>query len=119
MIKKTVTRFRILYISKNQALSLSIGNLQISSFAQETMCRFGQSVVFEEASSLINSLTGCVFNAKQVERVCHLYGGLLDEKMAESIARGESKVYSEEEKLELHYAMIDGAMYPTKSKEEP
>ena len=49
------------------------------------MCRFGQSVVFEEASSLINNLTGCNFNAKQVERVCHLYGGLLDEKLAEVI----------------------------------
>jgi hypothetical protein len=83
------------------------------------MCRFGQSVVFEEASSLINSLTGRNFNAKQVERVCHLYGGLLDEKLAQSIEAGESKVYSEQEKQELHYAMIDGAMYPTKSKEEP
>jgi hypothetical protein len=83
------------------------------------MCRFGQSVVFEEASSLINTLTGCAFNAKQVERVCHLYGGLLDQKLLESIDSGESKVYSEQEKEELHYAMIDGAMYPTKSKEEP
>jgi hypothetical protein len=93
--------------------------LQISSFAQETMCRFGQSVVFEEASSLINSLIGSSFNAKQVERVCHLYGGLLDKKLTESIESGQSKVYSEQEKQELHYAMIDGAMYPTKSKEEP
>jgi hypothetical protein len=100
-------------------LSKSIGNLQISSFAQETMCYFGQSVVFEEASSMINSLTGCDFNAKQVERVCHLYGGLLDEKTSEAIESGESKAYLEEEKQELHYAMIDGAMYPTKSKEEP
>ena len=83
------------------------------------MCRFGQSVVFEEASSMINSLTGSDFNAKQVERVCHLYGGLLDQKLEESVKSGESKNYSELEKQELHYAMIDGAMYPTKSKEEP
>jgi hypothetical protein len=83
------------------------------------MCLFGQSVVFEKASSLINSLTGCSFNAKQVERVCHLYGGLLDEKLSQSIESGDSKVYPEAEKEELHYAMIDGAMYPTKSKNEP
>lgn len=100
-------------------MSRSIGNLQISSYAQETMCRFGQSVVFDEASSLINSLVDCNFNAKQIERVCHLYGGLLDEKNIESIESGESKIYSESEKQELHYAMIDGAMYPTKSKDEP
>ena len=93
MIKKTVTRFGNLDIPKSHVLSISIGNLQISSFAQEIMCRFGQSVVFEEASSLINNLTGCNFNAKQVERVCHLYGGLLDEKLAEVIESGESKVY--------------------------
>lgn len=83
------------------------------------MCRFGQSVVFEEASSLINNLTGSSFNAKQIERVCHLYGGLLDEKLSEVIESGESKEYLEIEKQELHYAMIDGAMYPTKTKEEP
>tara|TARA_R110000868_G_C10826927_1_gene759055 strand:- start:21 stop:926 length:906 start_codon:yes stop_codon:yes gene_type:complete len=83
------------------------------------MCFFGQSVVFEDASSLINSLTGGGFNAKQVERVCHLYGGLLDARSEEAIASGETKFCSETEKEELHYAMIDGAMYPTKSKEEP
>lgn len=83
------------------------------------MCRFGQSVVFEEASSLMNHLTGCDFNAKQVERVCHLYGGLLNEKLEESIEKGASKAHSESERQELHYAMVDGAMYPTKSKEGP
>jgi len=70
------------------------------------MCYFGQSVVFEEASSMINSLTGCDFNAKQVERICHLYGGLLDEKTCETIETGESKAYLEEEKQELHYAIL-------------
>lgn len=83
------------------------------------MCFFGQSVVFEQASLLINSLTGGCFNAKQVERVCHLYGGLLEEKQKENIDSGVSKAYTTQEKEELHYAMIDGAMYPTKVKEEP
>lgn len=83
------------------------------------MCRVGQSVVFEEASNLINSLTGSDFNAKQVERVCHLYGGLLEEQQLEIIESGQAKEYSKEEQEELHYAMIDGAMYPTREKEEP
>jgi hypothetical protein len=83
------------------------------------MCRFGQSVVFEEASSLINTLTGCKFNAKQVERVCHLYGGFLEKAQEESIESGAIKEITIQEKEELHYAMIDGAMYPTKGKEEP
>jgi hypothetical protein len=83
------------------------------------MCRFGQSVVFEEASALINTLTGCEFNAKQVERVCHLYGGFLEKKQEETIESGVSKEITIQEKEDLHYAMIDGAMYPTKGKEEP
>ncbi|HZJ19469.1 MAG TPA: formylglycine-generating enzyme family protein [Pricia sp.] len=35
----------------------------------------GQHLIFEEAEHLINSLTGAGFNAKQIERVCHRYGG--------------------------------------------
>ena len=54
--------------------------MNISSYAQETMCFVGQMVVFQEASSLIKNLTGANFNAKQIERVCHLNGGILEEK---------------------------------------
>ena len=35
------------------------------------MCRIGQNVILEEANSLINSLIGYSFNAKQVKRICH------------------------------------------------
>jgi hypothetical protein len=93
--------------------------MNISSFAQETMCFVGQTVVFEEASSLINNLTGSNFNAKQIERVCHLYGGLLEEEQQKVIKSGLSKDIVKQEQQDLHYAMIDGAMYPTREKEEP
>ena len=96
-----------------------MGSLQMSSFAQEMLCLFGQSVVFEQASDLINKLTGGEFNAKQVERVSHLYGKKLEEELEETLESGVSKELLEEQKQEVHYAMIDGAMYPTKSKEAP
>lgn len=93
--------------------------MNISSYAQETMCFVGQMVVFQEASSLIKNLTGANFNAKQIERVCHLYGGILEEKEHEVIASGESKTMKIKDKEAIHYAMVDGAMYPTREKEEP
>jgi Uncharacterised protein family (UPF0236) len=90
--------------------------LKISGYAQEMMCFVGQNLVFEQASSLINNLTGAEFNAKQIERTCHLYGGLLEEETQLLIESGASKEYSNQIANELHYAMIDGAMYPTKEE---
>ena len=36
--------------------------MNISSYAQETMCYVGQYLVFEEAEELINNFTGAGFN---------------------------------------------------------
>jgi Uncharacterised protein family (UPF0236) len=93
--------------------------MNISSYAQEMMCFVGQMIVFQEASSLINNLTGTNFNAKQIERICHLYGGKLEKKEQEIIESGVSKELTFSEKEAVYYAMIDGAMYPTREKEEP
>jgi len=38
--------------------------MNISSYAQETMCYVGQLLVFEQASELLNELTCADFNAK-------------------------------------------------------
>jgi hypothetical protein len=88
--------------------------MNISSYAQETMCFVGQMVVFQEASSLIKNLTGANFNAKQIERVCHLYGGVLEEKEQQIIESGVSKLLTVKDKEAIYYAMVDGAMYPTR-----
>jgi len=93
--------------------------MNISGFAQETMCFVGQQLVFEEAEKVINSLTGSDFNAKQIERVCHLYGGIVDEEINQSVIDGCHVEYSDQERSELHYLMVDGAMYPTREKGEP
>lgn len=93
--------------------------MNISSFAQETMCFVGQQLVFEEAESIINNLTGSNFNAKQIERVCHHYGGLADQEILQQVETEGRVEYSEQEQSALHYVMIDGAMYPTREKGEP
>ena len=93
--------------------------MNISSFAQETMCFVGQQLVFEEAENVLNSLTGSDFNAKQIERVCHLYGGMVEEEIRQSVIDGCHVEYSDQERSELHYLMVDGAMYPTREKGAP
>jgi hypothetical protein len=109
----------ILKFLKKHVLAQSLGNMSISSYAKETMCFVGQMVVFQEASSFINNLTGANFNTKQIKRICHLFGGKLEEKEQEIIESGVSKEPTFSEKEAVHYVMIDRALYPTREKDEP
>ena len=88
--------------------------MNISSYAQETMCYMGQHLVFKEAEEVINSLTGAEVNAKQVERICHHYGDILEQEQLYNI---EVKGYQEvlpEESRKCHYVSVDGSMYYTR-----
>jgi hypothetical protein len=51
-------------VQRNKLLEFFGKGRHHSSFAQEMMCYFGQSVVFEEASNLIKTLIGGDINAK-------------------------------------------------------
>ena len=64
-------------LSKAHILSDSPTSMNISSYAQESMCYMVQHLVFKEAEEVINFLTGAEVNAKQVERICHHYGDSL------------------------------------------
>jgi hypothetical protein len=83
------------------------------------MCFVGQQLVFEEACTVVNSLTGSSFNAKQIERVCHMYGGMLEQETSEHLMQGDFLEHKEQDREALHYVMVDGAMYPTREKGEP
>ena len=101
-------------LSKAHILSDSPTSMNISSYAQETMCYMGQHLVFKEAEEVINSLTGAEVNAKQVERICHHYGDSLEQEQLYNI---EVKGYQEvlpEESRKCHYVSVDGSMYYTR-----
>jgi hypothetical protein len=66
----------------------------------------GQQNVFEEAEQVIKLLTGQQVNAKQIERLVHSYGELLEQKQSQQ----ESTVVDEQ----VHYGMIDGGMILTR-----
>ena len=101
-------------LSKAHILSDSPTSMNISSYAQETMCYIGQHLVFKEAEEVINSLTGAEVNAKQVERICHHYGYSLEQEQLYNI---EVKGYQEvlpEESRKCHYVSVDESMYYTR-----
>lgn len=91
--------------------------MNISSFAQETMCYMGQHLVFKDAEEVINTLTSAGVNAKQIERICHHYGHSLEQEQLYNI---EVKGYQEilpTESEQLHYVSVDGSMYFTREED--
>lgn len=77
----------------------------------------GQQKVFVEAEETLEMLKGLKINAKQIERVCHYYGDLIEQQDAEMIDSQVFREYEGTQGNQLHYAMIDGAMYLTKEEQ--
>ena len=77
----------------------------------------GQQKVFVEAEETLEMLKGLKINAKQIERVCHHYGDLIEQQDAEMINSQVFREYEVTQSHQLHYAMIDGAMYLTKEEQ--
>ena len=77
----------------------------------------GQHLVFREAEEVINTLTGAGVDAKQIERICHLYGQGLEERQLNDIqVKGYEEVVPEESE-KLHYVSMDGSMYLTREED--
>ena len=112
--KKLQTRFGKIELCKKHILSQSPSSMNISSYAQETMCYVGQYLVFEEAEELINNFTGANFNAKQIERVCHRYGQSIEDENLSDIKVNCYEEISPTQADKLHYVSVDGSMYLTR-----
>lgn len=81
---------------------------------QQQMCYVGQQQVFKEASEMFFKLTAVSVSAKQIERVCHHYGGLLEQEQQQAIIKGG---HDKSVQIKgLHYAMVDGGMLLTREE---
>ena len=81
---------------------------------QQQMCYVGQQHVFEQASENFVRLTGVSVSAKQIERVCHHYGNLLEEEQQQAIEKG-----GKDKAVKIsdpHYVMVDGGMVLTREE---
>lgn len=90
--------------------------MSMSSYAQELSCYVGQQLVFEDASNMLESIRGVVINAKQIERVCHLYGQQLEDNHELEIQCQQAKEYTNSEQNKTHYVMVDGGMFLTREQ---
>ena len=91
--------------------------MNISSYAQETMCYMGQHLVFKEAEEVINTLTGADINAKQIERLCHYYGQSLEDDLLRNIEVNAYQEVASGLSEKSHYVSIDGSMYFTREED--
>ena len=112
--KKVQTSFGKIALDNEHLLAQSTTSFGISSYAQEMICYVGQQMVFEDASELLNKLKVVDINGKQIERICHHYGGIIEEENQKMIETQSNQTYTEDERGKLHYAMVDGAMYLTR-----
>lgn len=80
------------------------------------MCYVGQHLVFGEAEETINNLTGAGFNAKQIERVCHRYGGEVEKEDLHDIEVHGYEEVPPPQNDRLHYVSVDGSMYLTREE---
>jgi hypothetical protein len=111
--KKIKSSFGWLTCPKTHGLTQSVHPFQISPYLQERICFVGQQAVFEDASTMLAELVGVAVTAKQIERVCHHIGALLEapteasEGVAPEPAAAEAGVV---------YGMVDGSMISTRTE---
>jgi ribosomal protein L24E len=86
----------------------------MSGYLQELCCYAGQSMVFEEASVFIGRYLNITISGKQIERVCHFYGGKIEQGVQEMIKKQEA--VQKKAGKGIVYVMVDGAMVLTREK---
>ncbi len=80
---------------------------QMSPYLQELVVFCGQNHVFEDASEQLERLAGVEVTAKQVERLTHAYGELIEINLQNQDTPCPPKDA-------LHYCMVDGGMVLTR-----
>jgi len=78
------------------------------------MTRIGSKLVFEESSEELELLLGIDMNAKQIERVCHYYGNLLEQIEWQEAYSDSIQLKLQFKPEENIYAMLDGSMLLTR-----
>ena len=103
------TKFGQLEIPKQHVLCRTPLGFKMTPYWQEKCIYMGQQEIFEQGSETLEKLTGQYVPAKQVERMCHAYGQLLDTHESEANKKGP--VF---QSGDVVYGMMDGSMILTR-----
>jgi len=108
--KKTInTKFGRLEIPKQHVLCRTPLGFKMTPYWQEQCVYMGQQEVFEQGSATLEKLTGQDVSAKQIERMCHAYGQLLDTDEIEMVNKNFTGVTNG-----VVYEMMAGSMALTR-----
>jgi hypothetical protein len=88
----------------------------MSSYTQELACYVGQQMVFEDGSNMLKSMKGLKLDAKQIERICHVYGQHLENHQESLVETNQAKEYPQAVENESNYVMVDGGMFLTREE---
>jgi len=94
-------------VNKSHRFCRSPYGFQMSPYLQELVVFTGQNCVFEDGSQQLRRLSKVGVNAKQIERLTHAYGELLEAQQAKE----PTPIPKEND---LHYCMMDGGMVLTR-----
>ncbi|WKN40713.1 hypothetical protein [Tunicatimonas pelagia] len=83
----------------------------MSAYLQEVSCWIGQQQVFDKSSEAIGKLLHISVSDKQVERLCHHYGQMLEEQQIQALEQGETHRVDAKQQTAMHYVMVDGAQF--------
>jgi hypothetical protein len=104
-----MTRFGLQLVPTNHCLSTpGRAGFRISPYLQELGCYVGQQAPFDEASLLLKRLAGVDLSDKQIERLCHYHGQLLDDELYKDTVSGPEDT--------LYYVELDGSMVLTRQQ---
>ena len=77
-----------------------------SAYLQQLGCYVGQHCPFDEASELLRRLRGVNLSDKQIERICHYHGQLLEDELYTDVVAGADQT--------CYYVEMDGSMVLTR-----
>ena len=86
----------------------------MSPYLQERVCFVGQKEVYHEASTTLDELVGVSVSAKEIERVCHHFGALIEQAEAAPSSEPAPPAQATRSPEKAVYAMVDGSMVPAR-----
>lgn len=84
----------------------------MSRYLQDRICYIGQNQVYEESRQTLKEMLGVDVSEKQIERVCHCYGQLLEDVAAEDRWEAQMDINDDQ----TVYGMADGSMVLTREE---
>lgn len=109
-VKKTLTKFGKIEISKLHSFSNGINGFQISPLLQELIVFLGQSECYEKCPELLNKTNGIEIGHSQINRVTDTYGAELGKITT------NSRTLSPLEAEDVLYVEADGSMIFTRDE---